>query len=135
AFCYYPRFCGKLLQGRLGKLSATQHQAPRRHSRQAKQIHWENTMTTAVIYGIKNCDTVKKARAWLESEGIDYRFVDMREEGITREQVAQWIERLGTEQLIKRRSTTWKQLGAVEQASISSAGAAIDLVVAHPTLI
>lgn len=92
-------------------------------------------MTTAVIYGIKNCDTVKKARAWLESEGIDYRFVDMREEGITREQVAQWIERLGTEQLINKRSTTWKQLGAAEQASISSAGAAIDLVVAHPTLI
>ncbi len=92
-------------------------------------------MTTAVIYGIKNCDTVKKARAWLESEGVEYRFVDVREEGITGRQVAQWIDQLGTEQLINKRSTTWKQLSTAEQASIASASAATELILAHPTLI
>src|SRR5690554_1631079 len=56
-------------------------------------INGKLEMTTTVIYGIKNCDTVKKARAWLTQQGIDYRFVDVREDGISQAQVEQWIER------------------------------------------
>jgi len=92
-------------------------------------------MTTTVIYGIKNCDTVKKARAWLTQRGIDYRFVDVREDGISQAQVAQWIERLGAETLINKRSTTWKQLDAEQQSAINSPANAAKLILAQPTLI
>lgn len=84
------------------------------------------------LYGIKNCDTVKKARRWLEAAGQDYRFHDLRADGLSAEQVQAWLAAVG-ETLINRRSTTWKQLSEVEQARAGTDPAG--LLVANPTLI
>lgn len=67
-------------------------------------------MTT--LYGIKNCDTVKKARQWLDQQGITYHFHDVRADGLTAAQVATWLDTLGLETLVNKRSTTWKNLAA-----------------------
>lgn len=89
-------------------------------------------MTT--LYGIKNCDTVKKARKWLEANSSDYTFHDFRADGITAEQVKGWVDALGWETLINKRSTTWKQLDENTKASLNNSSV-IDIVLANPTLI
>lgn len=89
-------------------------------------------MTT--LYGIKNCDTVKKARRWLDEHNIDYRFHDFRADGITPEQVQTWLDELGWETLINKRSTTWKSLPDEVKTRLDASSAA-DLVVENPTLI
>jgi len=86
------------------------------------------------LFGIPNCDTVKKARTWLENEGIDYRFHDFRKDGLEASQVEQWLENLGAETLVNKRSTTWKQLND-DQKTLALSPQAAELIVEHPTLI
>mgnify|MGYP001825318208 FL=1 len=86
------------------------------------------------LYGIKNCDTVKKARKWLEGRGIDYTFHDVREDGLDREQVQKWLEELGWETLVNRRSTSWKALDEQVRANMDDAGA-LEAILEQPTLI
>ena len=86
------------------------------------------------LFGIKNCDTVKKARRWLEVEGIKYRFHDFRADGITAEQVTQWIEATGLESLVNKRSTTWKNLSDSDKENFDI-NSAIPLILDQPTLI
>jgi len=62
------------------------------------------------LYGIKNCDTVKKTRRWLDDNQIDYRFHDFRADGLEKTQINAWVAELGWETLINKRSTTWKAL-------------------------
>jgi Spx/MgsR family transcriptional regulator len=85
-------------------------------------------------YGIKNCDTVKKARKWLEEQGIEYAFHDLREDGLTPQQVAQWLDELGWETLVNKRSTTWKALDENQRNTMDDRTAAA-VILAHPTLI
>lgn len=89
-------------------------------------------MTT--LYGIKNCDTVKKARHWLDNKGIAYNFHDFRSDGLERATVEQWLQKLGAEKLVNKRSTTWKQLSEQEQQAVLSTKT-VELILAHPTLI
>jgi Spx/MgsR family transcriptional regulator len=89
---------------------------------------------TAVLYGIKNCDTVKKARQWLERHGIEYRFHDLRADGLSREQAQAWLDELGIDSVINRRSTTWKQLDEATRNSLNETNAAA-LLAAQPTLV
>lgn len=86
------------------------------------------------LYGIKNCDTVKKARTWLEQHKVDYRFHDFRADGLTTAQVSSWIAEIGLESLINKRSTTWKELDETTKANFSEATAPA-IVSANPTLI
>ena len=65
---------------------------------------------TIIMYGIKNCDTVKKARTFLDKNGVDYRFHDYRVDGLNPIQLAAWVNELGWEALVNKRSTTWRQL-------------------------
>jgi Spx/MgsR family transcriptional regulator len=65
-------------------------------------------MTT--LYGIRNCDTIRKARRWLDENGIDYRFHDVRADGITRADLQHWMQSLDWEDLLNRRGTTWRKL-------------------------
>ena len=58
------------------------------------------------LYGIKNCDTVKKARRWLEDHGVEYQFHDFRQDGLDKKQLSGWIEQLGWEVVVNKRSTT-----------------------------
>jgi arsenate reductase len=87
-----------------------------------------------VLYGIKNCDTVKKARQWLDNHQVDYSFHDFRSDGLDSAQVAQWIKVLGAEKLINKRSTTWKQLSDDEKQAALADGT-VELILAHPTLV
>lgn len=89
-------------------------------------------MTT--LYGIPNCDTVKKARRWLEAQAIDYRFHDFRADGLSRTQVRTWIADLGLEALINKRSSTWKNLSSDQQADLNEESA-VQLILDNPTLI
>ena len=89
-------------------------------------------MTT--LFGISNCDTVKKARNWLDQHGVDYQFHDFRKDGIERSQVNGWIEALSWEVLVNKRSTTWKSLDENTRQSLT-AETVIDIILEQPTLI
>ena len=91
-------------------------------------------MAKTTLYGIKNCDTVKKARKWLDNAGVSYTFHDFRDDGIERAQVSRWVEALGWETVVNKRSTTWKQLDPAERDSMDETRA-IDTILAQPTLI
>ncbi len=86
------------------------------------------------LYGIKNCDTVKKARRWLDEHGVDYQFQDFREDGISADQVRSWVDELGWEVLINKRSTSWKALDASSRESMD-AERAVNAILEQPTLI
>ena len=86
------------------------------------------------LYGIKNCDTVKKARCWLDDHGVEYQFHDFRQDGLDKKQLSGWIENLGWESIVNKRSTTWRNLSAQDK-TISSNAQAIKLLLANPTLI
>lgn len=86
------------------------------------------------LYGIKNCDTVKRARQRLDSEGIAYRFHDFRAHGLSRELAQRWVDTLGSEGLLNRRGTTWRKLEPSVQAALDGPAAA-DALVANPTVI
>lgn len=86
------------------------------------------------LYGITTCDTVRKARRWLEQQGIDYQYHDLRNDGIDRETLASWLDRLPADQLLNRRSTTWKMLDASVRDNLQEE-VIPDLLAQHPTLI
>lgn len=86
-----------------------------------------------VVYGISNCDTVKKARRWLDQRGIDYRFQDVRQQPLASKQLAAWVQELGANALVNRRSTTWRQLPAAVREGLDDRSA-VDLLSEYPTL-
>ena len=86
------------------------------------------------IYGIKNCDTVKKARRWLEDHGIEYHFHDFRQDGLDKKQLSGWVEQLGWEAVVNKRSTTWRNLSNKDK-EIKTNSQAVKLLAANPTLI
>ena len=79
--------------------------------------------TTITMYGIKNCDTIKKARKWLEAEGVDYQFHDYKKESIQKDQLITWIDQLGWEVLLNKRGTTWRKLPDDVKDNIDEASA------------
>jgi Spx/MgsR family transcriptional regulator len=86
------------------------------------------------FYGIPNCDTVKKARTWLEGRGIDYAFHDYKKEGADPGKLAAWSEAVGWETLLNRRGTTFRGLSEADKADIDRAKA-LRLMEANPSLI
>jgi arsenate reductase (glutaredoxin) len=86
------------------------------------------------IYGIKNCDTMKKARAWLDSHGIDYAFHDYKTAGIERERLERWSRKVGWETLLNRAGTTFRKLSDKDR-QVTDERKAIALMLAQPSLI
>lgn len=86
------------------------------------------------IYGISNCDTMKKARAWLEERGIDYVFHDYRRDGLTATMLEKWRRDPGFELLLNRRGTTWRKLPAEKKEDVSEA-AMTKLMLDNPSII
>jgi len=86
------------------------------------------------VYGIKACDTVRKALKWLEAEGIEHTFRDFRVDGLESATLQRWVDVLGWESVLNKRSTTWKNLPDADKSDLNAARA-INLMVAHPTLI
>ncbi|EPY1553512.1 ArsC family reductase [Klebsiella quasipneumoniae] len=87
------------------------------------------------MYGIKNCDTIKKARRWLEAHQIDYRFHDYRADGLDRAQLDTFIAELGWQALLNTRGTTWRKLDESLRNSIDNADAAAALMLEMPAII
>ncbi|QIT55603.1 Spx/MgsR family RNA polymerase-binding regulatory protein [Aquisalimonas sp. 2447] len=86
-----------------------------------------------MLYGIRNCDTCRKALKWLESAGIEAGFHDFRRDGVPEARVQHWLQTLGAEQVISRRSPTWRKLGDADRARVDTAPVA--LVQEWPNLI
>ena len=87
------------------------------------------------MYGIKNCDTIKKARRWLEAHQIEYRFHDYRADGLERAQLDTFIAELGWQALLNTRGTTWRKLDESLRKSIDNADAAAALMLEMPAII
>jgi arsenate reductase (glutaredoxin) len=86
------------------------------------------------LYGIPNCDTVKKARDWLDARQVAHRFHDYKKSGIDADTLARWADALGWEPLLNRAGTTFRKLDAADKADIDRAKA-FALMIAHPSLI
>ena len=86
------------------------------------------------LYGIKNCDTIKKTRSWLEQHEIDYQFHDYRKEGLDIALLRQFVTQLGWETLLNKRSTSWRQLNDEEKTDLNEEKA-LQLMLQKPTLI
>ncbi len=87
------------------------------------------------LYGIPNCDTVKKARAWLTAHDQPHVFHDFKKQGVPPEQLASWAQSPGWEKLLNRKGTTWRKLDAATQAAVTDAASAQALMLAHPSVI
>jgi len=86
------------------------------------------------LYGIKNCDTVKKARVWLESHDVDYDFHDYKSAGIDRGRLEQWCKELGWEVLLNRAGTTFRKLPDADK-KVTDSRKAIALMLSQPSMI
>lgn len=89
---------------------------------------------SVTVYGIRNCDTVKKARGWLDAAGVTHRFHDYKTAGVDRDHLARWAEAVGWENLLNRAGTTFRKLPDGDRNGIDAAKA-LALMVAHPSLI
>jgi arsenate reductase (glutaredoxin) len=86
------------------------------------------------MYGIRNCDTVKKARAWLESQGVEYRFHDYKAAGIDMRKLERWCEELGWEALLNRAGLSFRKLPSSQKGSLDEKRA-VALMLAQPSMI
>ncbi|MFC0403259.1 ArsC family reductase [Paraburkholderia rhizosphaerae] len=90
---------------------------------------------TIVVYGIPNCDTVKKARVWLEEHGVEFEFHDFRKAGVSEPLVRDWLKDVPLESLVNRRGTTWRGLSDDMKAEADSEAGAIALMIHKPSVI
>lgn len=87
-----------------------------------------------VLYGIRNCDTMKKARAWLDKQGHAYEFHDYKAAGISREKLVEWTDKVGWEKLLNRAGTTFRKLPDADKENLTERKA-IALMLAQPSMI
>lgn len=86
------------------------------------------------LYGIPNCDTLKKARIWLEEQALDFQFHDYKKVGVDASTLQAWVKQVGWEVLVNRRGTTWRKLAETDREILNQASA-IGLMQANPSLI
>ena len=88
-----------------------------------------------ILYGIPNCDTVKKAREWLARQGVAHEFHDFRKQGVPPERLRAWVGAAGWERVLNRKGTTWRKLDAAAQAHVTDAASARALMLTQPSVI
>ena len=91
--------------------------------------------SSPLVFGIPNCDQVRKARAWLQSAGVAYRFHDFRVDGLQASHLAVWMRHVPWDALLNRRGTTWRRLDEARRATVTDQRSAIELMLAEPTLV
>lgn len=87
------------------------------------------------VYGIPNCNTVKKAIDWLKANGTGLEFHDFKKSGITKEKLFDWSKEVGWEKLLNKKGTTWRGLSAEQQQNVKDEESAIELMIEKPSLI
>jgi len=87
------------------------------------------------VYGIPACTSVKKARAWLDEQGLAYDFHDFKKQGVPPERLDAWLHAVGWEKLLNRQGTTWRKLDPAVQAAVHDASSARELMLAQPSII
>ena len=92
-------------------------------------------MKTIQLYGIPNCDTVKKARDWLTAQGVDYVFHDFKKHGVPVELLPAWLQAVGRDTLINRKGPTWRNLGPEVHASVVDDASAMAVMQANSSVI
>jgi len=88
-----------------------------------------------VVHGLANCDTVKRARAWLAAQGVQVEFVDFKKAGVGAAQLDVWLDRVPWERLLNRQGTTWRKLSDAQRATVVDAASAKAVMLAHPSVI
>jgi arsenate reductase (glutaredoxin) len=92
-------------------------------------------MKKPIVYGIPNCDSVKKARTWLSDQGLDHEFHDFKKLGVPEDQLQQWLQACGWEMVLNRKGTTWRKLDAATQAAVTDAASARQLMLQQASVI
>jgi Spx/MgsR family transcriptional regulator len=90
---------------------------------------------TIILYGIPNCDTVKKARVWLQAQGFEFTFHDFKKQGVPLPRLDAWLESVGWESLLNRKGSTWRKLDRAKQDVVQDAASARALMVAQASII
>jgi len=114
-----------MLAGRLPIASRRAHSGAKQQERRAVDV---------TLYGIPDCDTMKKARTWLDQAGIAYRFHDYKKAGVAEADLRRWVDRLGWETVLNRAGTTFRKLPEAARAGID-ADKAVALMLAQPSMI
>jgi Spx/MgsR family transcriptional regulator len=92
-------------------------------------------MKAPIVYGIPNCDSVKKARAWFRDQGMACEFHDFKKQGVPEAALQQWLHACGWERVLNRKGTTWRQLDAATQTAVQDAASAQTLMLTHASVI
>ena len=92
-------------------------------------------MKKPIVYGIPNCDSVKKARVWLTEHGQDYDFHDFKKQGVPEERLQQWLQCCGWEVVLNRKGTTWRKLDAAAQSAVIDPQSATQLMLVQASVI
>jgi len=93
------------------------------------------TINMIKLYGIKNCDTVKKAMKWLDDKGVKYQFHDYKKDGVDKVKLSEFVKEFGLEKIINRKGTTWRQLSEQEHQKIIDEKSALQLMAEKPSII
>ena len=88
-----------------------------------------------IVYGIPNCDTVKRARAWLTEQGVAYMFHDFKKSGVPPQRLDAWVAAAGWETVLNRKGNTWRRLDEAQRAAVTGAAPARALMLAEPSVI
>ena len=92
-------------------------------------------MAQITIFGIKNCDTMKKAFLWLDSKRVPYTFYDFKKETLTELEVQLWLSDLSIDEIINKKGTTWRKCSEAEKESIADPKKAIQLIIKNPSIV
>lgn len=90
---------------------------------------------TVTLFGIPNCDQIKRSRAWLDENGIAYKFHDFKRAGLDAKALDAWLATAGAERLVNRKGTTWRKFSDAERAQADTMAGARALMIANPSLI
>ena len=92
-------------------------------------------MNQIIIYGIPNCDTVKKVFNWFKANKISFSFHDYKQSGISKEKLSDWCKKVGWEILLNKKSTTWRELSATQQEKVTNSSEAIKVMIQNNSII
>jgi len=88
-----------------------------------------------ILYGIPNCDSVKKARVWLDSNNISYEFYDYKKSGISKQRLKAWCSQIGWENLMNKKSATWRELDETVQQAVTGMSKAVEIMAEYTSII